>query len=423
MKAINSIINGWKLNLKTFPNILIMYFSGLFLSGWISLSFLTSKTPDNVLFETLSKQLNATALIEMLRNYEGIFNSTFSQIAWVILSAWLLSVFFTGGIISSFYFGKFTHADFWKNSFKFFFRNLRISLYSIVLYIVVLAVYVFFIKLRIEHFNAISSVETNYYRLIYSLIVLIPLLIFIKVVTEYAKFTLYLTEQKIILKTLWRSVKYVLKNPLKVFTIYVSILGLSFLLFVIYLSINKINYSAAVGITLIFIIKQVIIFIRIKLNLWNTASLFSLYTFHFNRNIDLKKAEFAALDDKAEQISNKDFNKEKDIIRNQKEEKAKATISDMDILLKNMKNKLITIEKEALPEEKEKLLNNLQTKTDNLEWEILDEDNSEEKKLEIILKEKNLLKITKQDKLQTGKKEDDKNLKTNNSDEDIFEFE
>jgi hypothetical protein len=185
---------------------------------------------------------------------------------------------------------------------------------------------------------------------------------------------------------------------------------------VISIKLEAINYFTLL---LIFMLGQLFIFARIFARIWVLSAQYSLFTYDFNKKIENKRAEFQALDEKAEQLSKSQFEQEKSEIRQNKEEKAQTVIQGVNEMLKNIQYQLEEIEKEARPEIKEQLIEKLIQSSESEEWEILEEKAEESNKQRELSK---VMSLIDEIKLEKATKNEKKTLQKPKITDDLWEF-
>jgi len=421
MKVKESYIKGWKLAIKTIQNAYLLYAANFLLALIIGVSFATSISSDSLLFNKLFKQFNFTIFAEFLQNYKALISMLKSQ--FVLFSAiyLLITIFLTGGIIDSFYKGKFESSQFWTNSSKFFFRYLRQAIYILIINALLLVLLL--VSISAIFSNLIEKESTENAFILFSILLFIIYLLlnsFVYIISDYAKFGIYFTETDKVLSAIWRSTKYVFKNFGKVYLLFIFLMASPFVLIsanlLVSIKLEAINYLSLI---LIFLIGQMFIFARIFARTWVLSGQYSLFTLDFNKKIENKRAEFMALDEKAEQISKTQFEQEKSEIRQNKEEKAQTVIQEVNEMLKNIQKQLEEIEKEARPEIKEQLIEKLIQSSESEEWEILEEKAEESNKQKELSKVMSLVDEIKLEKIAKKTKIEKKVQKTS---DDLFDF-
>jgi len=436
MRILKSYTSGWNLNIETIQNTVILYVTNFFLAFLLGLTFLSSVSSDSLLFDKLFKGFDFTAFVEFMRSIKSAIPFLRSQFFILLLVFSLLSTFFTGGILDSFFKEGFNQTRFWTNSGKFFFRLFRLSIYTFILYAIAFALSFVPLAFIFDNLNSKSAVETTYILPTILLIVLfIVLSSFVFIISDYSKIIIYLTEPNYIVKSIWRSTKFIFKNFFKTYTLFLLLMIVPIVLAIIYYSLNSLlGSNNLITLSLTFLIGQAFIFGRIFSRIWIMGSQYEFYTFFFNKNIEYKKAEFYALDEKAETISQIKFNEEKTEIRKNKEEKANTVINDVNSVLQKIQNQIDAIEMEVRPEIKEELINKLIESTETEEWEIFEEKTEDSKDQLQVNKVLSLVDEIKQEKIEKEKEEKLKSenklsnkiitkMPYNQKDEDIFDFE
>ncbi len=421
MKIKESYIRGWKLAIRTIPNTYLLYLANFLLALIIGITFATSISSNSLLYSKLFNKFSYTAIFEFLRNYETLIDVLKSQFILFTGLYLLLSIFFTGGIVDSFFKEKFNQSEFWINSRKFFLRYFKQALYILIIKTLLLILLIFALSMVVSDLVEKESIENAYIFPIISLVFLYLILSsFIYVISDYAKFGIYFTETDKVLSAIWRSTKYVFKNFGKIYLLFLSLMVIPIVLIisnlVISIKLEAINYFTLL---LIFLLGQLFIFARIFARIWVLSAQYSLFTYDFNKKIENKRAEFQALDEKAEQLSKSQFEQEKSEIRQNKEEKAQTVIQGVNEMLKNIQYQLEEIEKEARPEIKEQLIEKLIQSSESEEWEILEEKAEESNKQRELSK---VMSLIDEIKFEKATKNEKKTLQKPKITDDLWEF-
>lgn len=432
MRIKKSYTSGWSLNLETYQNSVILYLSNFFLALILGLIFINSFESDSLLFDKLFKNFNFTALVEMLRHFDSALPLIKSSFFVLTLAFILLRIFFTGGIIDSFFKEDFMHSRFWGSSIKFFSKFLRLTLYFFVFYTVIALISFVPLAFVFKALAQQSATEPAYITsFITAVFVFVFLSSFLFIISDYSKFIIYLTEPRYIFKSILRATKFVFKNLLKTYSLFLLLMIAPLILIAAYLVLNLIiGDSSIITLIISFLLAQVFIFSRIFIRIWIMSSQYQFYTYFFNKNIEYKKAEFYALDEKAETLSQLDFDKEKNEIRKNKEEKAKVVINDVNSILNKIQNQLNEIEKEARPELKEEMIEKLLETSKTEEWEMLEENAQDTGNSHKVSKVMSLIDEIKQERSEQQKENNNKlsdkikgsTPKVKKDSDDIFEI-
>ncbi len=421
MELKSSYTNGWNISIKTYKNILILYGINFLLALSFSIGFATSSSK-SLIYNNLFSDFQFTAFIEFIINYKTYLSILFNQFLWFSVLYMLLNVFILGGILDSFFYKKFDSDRFWKHSKMFFFRYFKQSLYFLILNLVLFVLAFYILSIIFSQLIEKEAIETEFI-LPFFIVLSIYLILasFLYIISDYTKFSIYFSESNQILKSIWKNTKYFIKNFASVLILFFTFTSIIIFLIIFSLAMNYwINVSNYLSLFLVFLMHQIFVFVRIFLRLWFLSSQFSYFTIGFNKKIENKKAEFEALDEKAEAISQEKFKKEKTVIRQGKDERAQAAIKDINVMLENIQNQISNIEKEARPEIKAQLINNLILASQTEEWEMIEENVSHIKQENEIKRVISILDEIKQEK--EKEKNQKKEIFQKKMEDDLFEF-
>ena len=246
---------------------------------------------------------NSLNLKEILNDFNSLYFSDFihksmpglialvSQIKWMMLIYWIISIFLAGGIIRTLNQDKFTMTSFFSGSGYNFFRFLGISLLMLTLQIIV------FVIVMIPTFLLIFSLSNNVQSdtglvniFFFGTSIWLILMFLIFIISDYAKFYTSLFDSKNIFKAVKEGFSYVFSNFLKTTGLYLLLVLIpGILLFGYYFAEAKIGTHTAAGVIVVFIIQQTFIFLRIWTRIWIYSSPLQMYTDDFLKREDISQ--------------------------------------------------------------------------------------------------------------------------------------
>ncbi|MFO7889674.1 MAG: hypothetical protein R6V04_04970 [bacterium] len=189
----------------------------------------------------------------------------------------LITIFFNAGIISSLLEKRdFRGAFFFQSGGHFFGRLLRLFFWSVPFYLITLILYSILGKV----FKLISgeSEPLIFIFFIVNFLILVFLFLFIKMVFDYTKIALVSEDKRSIIKTNFKTWKFVWKNKWKSLSLFYLIVFLFIILGVIYLSLSSLlHINTWIAIILLFILQQLFIFSRTGIKLIYFSSLIYLF--------------------------------------------------------------------------------------------------------------------------------------------------
>jgi len=189
----------------------------------------------------------------------------------------VVTIFFNAGIISSLLEKRnFKSAFFFQSAGHFFGRLLRLFIWSWPFYLIALLLYSILGKI----FKLISgeSEPLIFIFFILNIIILAFVFLFIKMGFDYTKIALISEDKKSIIKTNFKTWKFVWKNKGKSLSLFYLIVFLGIMLGVIYFSLSSLlHINTWIAIILLFVLQQLFIFSRTGTRLIYFSSLIYLF--------------------------------------------------------------------------------------------------------------------------------------------------
>ena len=212
------------------------------------------------------------------------------QALMLIFVFFAVNIFFSGGIVSSFFeeTQKFTFRNFWYECSRFFWRFLRLTFYFLIFHAVLFGIFGFIYYSLIEggsNANLVSEVT-----IVSTAKIILPIYgifaIVLSMIQDYAKIHLVAGDKKILTKPILETFKLVFRNFGKTFPLYLLNILTLVLIFGIYrLFQNCISDDNSIGILLMFLVSQFFIFGRIGVKLLNLSSATYLYKDFDNQSV------------------------------------------------------------------------------------------------------------------------------------------
>ena len=282
MKTIQSYIKSWPI---TFRN--------LALTSWIYLIYLavalllaipfyrlfSAATADHVLGVSLLHDFSATAMGDLLRHDGKSFLFYIKGLWPWLIAFWLFGIFLYGSIISRVANarGRFSVRDCFAAGRAYFGRFIRLSVYVLITQLILLiaSVLVFNLLTRGDGLTDAYLMKT------FAVIAGVYLIFFItfSLVADVARFILYRENSRSkVLKSLWRSIVFVIRRWPAVWLLYLLWVLLPAGLIVLYYLVRPgIQIETTASILLLFAIQQAFIWLRFMFRIQKQAMLFQFY--------------------------------------------------------------------------------------------------------------------------------------------------
>ncbi len=275
MKIINSYIKGFSRAMSLYKMITVIYFATLILALSVVFPFrnaFSNAVAHSMLPEKLLNGFNFTIFEDFIRN-NGNFLFPFLQIIfWFGVAYLFFSIFFSGGILSTFYFekNKFSMQTFFEGCGKFFLRFFRVMIFTILLNIFfALIVYLPLSVLFDIYSDSAVSERDLFFIGITGVFVHLLLIILSLIISDYTKIKIVTEDTNKVFKTFWQSVKFTFKHLLETYFLYLLLLLFPLILFLAYYFFEKpIELNSLKIILTMFFIQQFFIWLRIFSKVW-----------------------------------------------------------------------------------------------------------------------------------------------------------
>jgi hypothetical protein len=286
MNIPKAYVGGFIKTIKLPRMLFILYLANLFTGILLALPFMgafKNGFGQSTILSNLNDDFDLTAIANLLYyNGDGIF-AIIGGIKWLLLAYFLLNIFLTGGIISTYNREQYSNSNFFGAGAYNFFRFLGLNIITITFQIIfLLAVYIPLFSILASKADVVESEETLYYIFAGGFFLHAIIFLIISMIGDYAKFYLVLDNSFNIFKGFWRGTKYVFGHFLKTFFLYVMMLFLPAVVMYVYLYFqNDLKMATGIGILIVFIIHQAFIFTRCFLRAWILGSQYQMYAYDF----------------------------------------------------------------------------------------------------------------------------------------------
>lgn len=269
--------------LFVFPLILLVYLVNLGLGLLLALPYFkvfrggigNSMEPSKLL-----AGYDHTVYRDLMEQIEGSIAVVDGQTPWMILIFVLLSIFFNGGIIGAMAASQdISRKSFWINCRHYFGRFFRLSIISIIAYGILAVI----IALPLAaYFKGISSSFTSEQAFVIPAIIgagiFLFLFSFLSMSNDYAKVKIVAENSRSALRMFFSGLKFSFRHFFSAYIFYV-LLAMILLVggFTYWKLSGVVGTSSMFTIILLFIIQQILVFIRTSIRIWHLAYASSLY--------------------------------------------------------------------------------------------------------------------------------------------------
>jgi len=230
---------------------------------------------------SMIKGFDITTYADFLRTAGHAISPFVSAAFWFGVLYLVFTVFFAGGVLKilSVENQKFSARLFFENCAIFFFRFLKLAFYLLILQLI-FALIVFFPLAEIV--AMVSSTVQNeavlFNIVLIGIIVYIFFFILLLIIGDYAKIILFNNDSRKSLKSIWLSVKFVIRHLFSTYLLYLFILIAPIVFFLIYFYLDSaIGMVSGFNIFFMFLIQQTLIWVRTWTKIWFLGSEIFLY--------------------------------------------------------------------------------------------------------------------------------------------------
>jgi len=277
MKVTKAFGRGFSLA-DNFPGMIIfIYITNLLMGFLLSLpvlSVLREEFGDSMVLRKLIREFDYVAGMDFYTQAQKSLFQVFRQIWWVGVLYLLVQVFISGGMLNAFKENSFRWNKFFGDCVNFFYRFFKLSIYGILVQSVIFLLIFFPFLKAFPWFYRISPNEFVLYGIIFLVLLLYSVLFyFIHLVFSYTKYKITLTNTQRVLIALSQTLLFCGKKFWKIIGLNILLSLIPMFLFAIVLFVNlKLKLDSALGVILLFVLQQVMMFLRIWLRTWKEAS-------------------------------------------------------------------------------------------------------------------------------------------------------
>lgn len=262
--------------------VFVFYFANLFFGLILMLPFrsaLSKFVGHSLMGAKLRGRLDMDFVFEFLKYNKTAAAAITGLILIVTVVYWLFALFLSGGAFSIFATGvKYTPILFWGSAAKYFGCFIRLVLWSVPVFIILFCLQ--FLWTAIE--RLLFGSDPYQYITFWGDWIKVGLRYFsifmFGLVLDYARIHAVMTDERIMIISLWQGVKFIFGNFLQTFGLALFLFVVGALVVVIYNSIaNLLSAPEVLVVILLFILQQIYIFFRMMLRLTLYSSQLHLY--------------------------------------------------------------------------------------------------------------------------------------------------
>lgn len=236
---------------------------------------------------------NSMAINSLLKHFDYTTYSDFMRISgkavkpfitsgvWMGMFYLLFTVFFAGGVLNILTGeeNKFSIKNFLDCCGKFFFRYLRLAIYIVIIeFIIALIVLIPLSMILAWAYQSVQSEASLFYIFVIGVVIFALLFILVLMIGDYAKILLFKDDSKKAFKSVWISTKFVFNHFFGTYSLYLLLLIAPVLFFVIYFFLdNSIGMVSGFTIFIMFLIQQILIWLRTFVKIWFLGSELSYF--------------------------------------------------------------------------------------------------------------------------------------------------
>ncbi|HCT30634.1 MAG TPA: hypothetical protein DIW31_07835 [Bacteroidales bacterium] len=246
------------------------------------LSFLKAGFGNSMLPDAMLKGFDFTSFTEFLRSVKGMSNNIV-QARWMILFYFVVSIFFAGGMLFVFAKSeKFSIKTFLNGCVHYFFRFFKLFFYMLIFNLLDTLVVYLPLSLIINGVSdSVASEASLFYIVLFGVLIHLVLFIILQMIAYYTKIRIVSEDSRKVFRSIFKSIKFVFKNFISTFSLFLLQLVVPILLIVVILFLNNtIGMTSAITILIMFILQQMFVFSRVFVRMWIYASQFILYSEH-----------------------------------------------------------------------------------------------------------------------------------------------
>jgi hypothetical protein len=211
----------------------------------------------------LMQGLDLSVVQEFLNLHRDGISALLQQVTWLLLAYMILNTFLAGGVLTVVQArnDRFSAVAFSGGCGRYFLRFLRLFIITgVVLILVILLFGLVLGAILSAVIESASSEVTDILARAVALLLVLPPVMLVVMIADYAKIVVVVQDERSMLKTAWWSTKLVFRNFFKVFGLELLMVPVPVILFGAYMAIDlTIGMDSGPAIAVMFVVQQVFI--------------------------------------------------------------------------------------------------------------------------------------------------------------------
>ena len=287
MNIFQAYLQGFRTTTRSAKMITFIYLLIFVLALIVSIPFLSSlksAAGNNMAPEKLLPGFNYTVIQELFQHKDFSFAAHLKQVVWVMFLFLFLSIFLSGGIISTLKdgAGSFRWGSFLGGSAHYFWRFVKLTFYMLLIHVLTaIIIYLPFAIIVGGEMNATATEKWIFQVFMIFFVIHIILGIFLIIVTDYARFRMVIEDTPKVLKSIWLSVRFVIRKFIFTYGLYLMLLILPVALFYITMVLSGVIMATSGWmLLLVFVLQQLFIWLRMGFRIWTFSSQLEYFKSH-----------------------------------------------------------------------------------------------------------------------------------------------
>jgi hypothetical protein len=237
--------------------VLVLYFTNLLIALPVAMAFravLQAGFGSSMAPSSLMEGLDFTTWSDFVTAHGDELSAVFRQISWVVIVSMLLNSFLSGGILTILKDsrGKYSASSFFGGCGAYLGRFLRLFVLFVIVLLLVSLLVGTLVALLADGIleNASSEVTDFWVRIATIVLFFIPAMI-VMMIADYAKVSVVLNEEQSMLKSAWKSTRFVFRHFFRTFGLELLLVLVPVLLFALYALVD-LYVGASSDFTIVF---------------------------------------------------------------------------------------------------------------------------------------------------------------------------
>ncbi|MCX6133703.1 MAG: hypothetical protein NTU47_07820 [Ignavibacteriales bacterium] len=207
--------------------------------------------------------LDFTVLSDFMNFHAAELSAVFRQITWAIVVYMLVNSFLAGGVLTILRkeYGGYSTSEFFEGCGTYFGRFLRLFVVCAIVLLLLVLIMTLFLAMLSSVFieDSASEVTTVVFTMVQIVLFFLPVVLLL-MIADYTKISIVVNNERRVLKTAWRSMKFVFSHLFKTFGLELLMLLVPVVLFAIYALLDlAIGMTTNLTIVVMLVIQQLFI--------------------------------------------------------------------------------------------------------------------------------------------------------------------